>query len=78
MLASFGWVESPISLSSSPIVLSYFKTSVPIDEALIRKLFAAHSRNSRNYGRPSDSDAEYETSDPQCVGPTHLQGTKSH
>lgn len=45
-----------------------------MDETLIRELLADHSRNPRNYGRLADPDAEHETSNPRCVGPTHPEG----
>lgn len=45
-----------------------------MDKTLIRELLADHSRNPRNYGTLTDPDIEHETSNPQCVGPTHPDG----
>ena len=45
-----------------------------MDKTLIKELLADHSRNPRNYGTLTDPDAEHETSNPQCVGPTHPEG----
>ncbi|TKR27886.1 iron-sulfur cluster assembly scaffold protein [Natronomonas salsuginis] len=45
-----------------------------MDKTLIRELLADHSRNPRNYGTLTDPDIENETSNPQCVGPTHPDG----
>ena len=45
-----------------------------MDKTLIRELLAEHSRNPRNYGALADPDIESETSNPQCVGPTHPDG----
>ncbi len=45
-----------------------------MDRVLIRELLADHSRNPRNYGTLTEPDGEYETNNPQCVGPTHPEG----
>ncbi|AXR79833.1 iron-sulfur cluster assembly scaffold protein [Natrarchaeobaculum sulfurireducens] len=45
-----------------------------MDKTLIRELLADHSQNPRNYGTLTNPDIEYETSNPQCVGPTHPEG----
>ncbi|MBP1923994.1 nitrogen fixation NifU-like protein [Halorubrum alkaliphilum] len=45
-----------------------------MEEKFIRELLADHSRNPQNYGRLADPDAKHETSNPQCVGPTHPEG----
>jgi len=45
-----------------------------MDETLVRELLADHSRNPRNYGTLTEPDIEHETSNPQCVGPTHPDG----
>ncbi|MFB6255773.1 MAG: iron-sulfur cluster assembly scaffold protein [Haloplanus sp.] len=45
-----------------------------MDDALVRELLADHSRNPRHYGELSDPDVEWQTENPQCVGPTHPEG----
>lgn len=60
--------------SCIPTVLCHPDMILHMDETLTRELLADHSRNPRNYGRLTDPDAEHETSNPQCVGPTHPEG----
>lgn len=45
-----------------------------MDDALVRELLADHSRSPRNFGELPDPDVEWESSNPQCVGPTHPEG----
>lgn len=45
-----------------------------MDDTLIQELLADHSRNPRNYGTLPDPDIEWQTDNPQCVGPTHPDG----
>lgn len=45
-----------------------------MDDKLVRELLADHSRNPRNYGELEDPDIEWQTDNPQCVGPTHPEG----
>lgn len=43
-------------------------------DTFVRELLADHSRNPRHYGRLSNPDLQWETENPQCVGPTHPEG----
>lgn len=45
-----------------------------MDDAFVRELLADHSRNPRNYGQLPDPDIDWQTDNPQCVGPTHPEG----
>ncbi len=45
-----------------------------MDKTFIRELLADHSTHPRNYGTLTDPDLAHETSNPQCVGPTHPAG----
>jgi nitrogen fixation NifU-like protein len=45
-----------------------------MDDALVRELLADHSQNPRHYGELPDPDVEWQTENPQCVGPTHPEG----
>ncbi|MEF8902159.1 MAG: iron-sulfur cluster assembly scaffold protein [Halovenus sp.] len=45
-----------------------------MDDKLVRELLADHSRNPRNYGELGDPDIEWQTDNPQCLGPTHPEG----
>lgn len=45
-----------------------------MDDTLVQQLMADHSRNPRNYGDLTDPDIEWQTDNPQCVGPTHPAG----
>jgi len=40
----------------------------------VAELLADHSRNPRNYGDFRYPDIEWQTDNPQCVGPTHPEG----
>lgn len=45
-----------------------------MNDKFVQELLADHSRNPRNYGTLSDPDIEWQTDNPQCVGPTHPEG----
>lgn len=45
-----------------------------MDDTFVRELLADHSRNPRHYGTLTDPDIEWQTDNPQCVGPTHPAG----
>lgn len=45
-----------------------------MDDRLVRELLTDHSRNPRHYGELPNPDLEWETENPQCVGPSHPEG----
>ncbi|QFU84703.1 iron-sulfur cluster assembly scaffold protein [Natronorubrum aibiense] len=45
-----------------------------MNNSFVRELLADHSRNPRHYGELSSPDLEWQTDNPQCVGPTHPEG----
>jgi nitrogen fixation NifU-like protein len=47
-----------------------------MDDTLVRELLADHLRNPRHYGELPDPDIEWQTENPQCVGPTHPEGDR--
>ena len=47
-----------------------------MDDRMVLEMLADHSRRPRNYGELPAPDIEWETTNPQCVGPTHPEGDR--